>query len=446
MKENVTTIKEYPFTYDGAKLLFKDNKGIDWPVVYILSGIKNNKSIAYVGETSSAYTRMNQHLDNKERKCMLKEYVLFNDTFNKSAILDIENMLIEHMNADTVFDSLQNLNKGQSKFHNYYQRGVYKELFKDIWNSLRKLGLAKLNQNQIENSEIFKYSPFKQLTSEQYDLELKLLDDVIDSLNTNTKKEIIIEGGAGTGKSVLAISLIKYILDILENNIDFSDLETFELIEDSTNFIKLNSELSKYKNISIAFVAPVKEFRETIKKVFKKLKLSKKIKIDVVSAVDLTKKDGGYDIVLVDEAHHLGTYAKATSHSSFKEGCFRLGFNDYYNTTQLDWVIKQAKYITILFYDRKQSTSAVDVKESDFISLINKKGNKIYNINNQIRLLAGAEYISYWYDLLKNNTSKDAPSIKYTGYDFKIYDDSKKMLEDIKRKDNDLGLEGFKKR
>ena len=69
MKLN-TLIKEYPFTYDGAEILLKDKKGVDWPVVYILSGIKNNKSIAYVGETSSAYTRMNQHLDNKERKCM----------------------------------------------------------------------------------------------------------------------------------------------------------------------------------------------------------------------------------------------------------------------------------------------------------------------------------------------------------------------------------------
>lgn len=169
--ETTTKIKEYPFTIDGAKLLFKDNKGTNWPVVYVLSG-KDNKEglVAYIGETSSAYNRMNQHLENKERKCMIKEYVLFNDKFNKSAILDIENMLIEHMNADTVFDTLQNLNRGQSKSHDYYQRGLYKEIFSDIWKQLRKLGLAKLSQNRIENSEVFKYSPFKQLTNEQFEL------------------------------------------------------------------------------------------------------------------------------------------------------------------------------------------------------------------------------------------------------------------------------------
>lgn len=80
------------------------NKGIDWPVVYILDGKDGQKSVAYVGETSSAYNRMLQHLDNAVRKPMINEYVLFNDMFNKSAILDIENMLIEHMHADGKFE------------------------------------------------------------------------------------------------------------------------------------------------------------------------------------------------------------------------------------------------------------------------------------------------------------------------------------------------------
>ena len=223
----------------------------------------------------------------------------------------------------------------------------------------------------------------------------------------------------------------------LTDKVDYSDLETLELIEESAHFIRLKDELSKYKDISIAFVAPVKEFRETIKKVFKKLSFSKKIKIDVVSPIDLTKKNDGYDIVLVDEAHHLGTYAKATSHSSFKEGCSRLGFDDFYKTTQLDWVLKQAKHIAILFYDRRQSTSGVDVKEKDFISLMNNPLTKTYSIKKQIRLLAGEEYISYWYELLNNRTSSDAPSIKHFGYDFRIYDNFEKMMEDIKEKDRE---------
>ena len=152
------------FYSKGALELFnsKSGKGIDWPVVYILDGKDGQKPVAYVGETSSAYQRMKQHLENEARKPMANAYVLFNEMFNKSAILDIENMLIEHMHADSLLE-LQNLNNGQSKFHNYYQRGLYKELFKKIWKQLRDRGLAKKTLIQVENSEIFKYSPLSSL-------------------------------------------------------------------------------------------------------------------------------------------------------------------------------------------------------------------------------------------------------------------------------------------
>ena len=171
------------------------------------------KPVAYVGETSSAYNRMLQHLDNVVRKPMKNAYVLFNDMFNKTAILGIENMLIEHMHADGKFE-LQNLNSGQSKFHNYYLRALYKELFKKIWELLKDNGLADKKILQVENSKVFKYSPFKQLTDEQYDLEVKLLGDIAETLKSGQKKDIIVEGGARTGKSILAVSLIKYIADV----------------------------------------------------------------------------------------------------------------------------------------------------------------------------------------------------------------------------------------
>lgn len=95
--------------------------------------------------------------------------------------------------------------------------------------------------------------------------------------------------------------------------------------------------------------------------------------MDVVSPVDLTKKKEGYDIVLVDEAHHLATYGKSTSHLSFKQADDRLGFTDYENTTQLDWIKKQAKHVAIFFYDRKQSTSGADVPEKDFLAMKDEK-------------------------------------------------------------------------
>lgn len=429
-----TTIRQYKFNKEGAEELLKTNKGIDWPVVYILDGKDGQKSVAYVGETSSAYNRMLQHLDNVVRKSMINEYVLFNDMFNKSAILDIENMLIEHMHANGKFE-LQNLNNGQSKFHNYYQRGLYKELFKRIWKQLKKEGLADKTLLQVENSKIFKYSPFKQLTDEQYDLEVKLLDDITETLKSGQKRNIIVEGGAGTGKSILAVSLIKYIADVCTQKVDYSDIESIENLESTISYMQMNKEIASLPKPSIAFVAPMTEFKNTVKSVFKNIPSLKNV--DVVSPVDLTKKKEGYDIVLVDEAHHLATYGKSTSHLSFKQADDRLGFTDYENTTQLDWIKKQAKHVAIFFYDRKQSTSGADVPEKDFLAMKDEKKNNWYPINHQIRLIAGEEYISYWSKLLRNETNENAPDFRSTGYDFKIFDDCAEMMDAIKEKDKE---------
>lgn len=432
-----TAIEKYEFSKDGAERLLKASKGIDWPVVYILDGVDGQKPVAYVGETSSAYNRMLQHLDNEARRPMANEYVLFNDMFNKSAILDIENMLIEHMHADGKYE-LQNLNNGQSKFHNYYQRGLYKELFKGIWKQLKRGGLADNTLASVENSKIFKYSPFKQLTDEQYDLEIKLLFDIASSLKTGEKRNIVVEGGAGTGKSILAISLVKYIADVLIQKIDYTDAENFDDIERSLGYAHINKEFSTLsKKPSIAFVAPMTEFRNTVKSVFKNIPSLKNV--DVVSPVDLTKKIGGYDIVLVDETHHLATYGKSTSHLSFRQADDRLGFTDYEKTTQLDWIKKQARHIAIFFYDRKQSTSGADVPENDFLAMKDELSSNWYSINHQIRLIAGEEYISYWSKLLRNQTKDNAPDFSSTSYEFKIFDDCSKMMDAIKYKDKECG-------
>lgn len=287
----------------------------------------------------------------------------------------------------------------------------------------------------MENSKIFKYSPFKQLTDEQYDLEVKLLDDITIALKSGQKRNIIVEGGAGTGKSILAVSLIKYIADICTQKVDYSDIESIEDLESTISYMQMNKEIASLPKPSIAFVAPMTEFRNTVKSVFKNIPSLKNV--DVVSPVDLTKKKEGYDIVLVDEAHHLATYGKSTSHLSFKQADDRLGFTDYENTTQLDWIKKQAKHVAIFFYDRKQSTSGADVPEKDFLAMKDEKKNNWYPINHQIRLIAGEEYISYWSKLLRNETNENAPDFRSTGYDFKIFDDCAEMMDAIKEKDKE---------
>lgn len=123
-----TKYRRFSFDQDGAeKIKSSVDKGQNWPVVYILNGEKE----AYVGETNNAYKRMGQHLENQKRSVMTHILLLLNDSFNKSATLDIENKLIQFMHADGKFE-LQNENAGQSVQHNYYQRGLYEQCFQDI--------------------------------------------------------------------------------------------------------------------------------------------------------------------------------------------------------------------------------------------------------------------------------------------------------------------------
>ena len=113
-------IKSYEFNQDGRALALSDPMGKDWPVVYLINNIKK----LYIGETSSFYTRFGQHLDSKTKKGLKNIHVIYDDEFNKSAVLDIEQYLIRLCGADEKFDLL-NGNLGQFSKHNYYQREKY---------------------------------------------------------------------------------------------------------------------------------------------------------------------------------------------------------------------------------------------------------------------------------------------------------------------------------
>ena len=68
----------------------------------------------YVGETQNLYKRIEQHLKNRARSSLKTMEIIFDDEFNKSAILDIEQSLIQLLSADKKY-KLQNQNGGQSE-------------------------------------------------------------------------------------------------------------------------------------------------------------------------------------------------------------------------------------------------------------------------------------------------------------------------------------------
>lgn len=373
-KEDFNQIKDYKF-------------GRNWPVVYI---IENKKEI-YIGQTVNAYYRSKQHFDNPERSKLDKIHIITDEEFNVSATLDIESWLIQYISADGQF-IIQNSNGGL-KNHNYYDKIKYKSKFEIAWSNLKEMGIAKNTLEDLKNSDLFKYSPYKSLTEDQFFVAKQIFKDIKNN-KTNT---FIINGKPGTGKTILATYLFKYL-----------------------------KEQEETRNMEIGLVVPMSSLRETIRKVFSKIKGLKSNM--VIGPNDVIKKE--YDLLIVDESHRLQRRKGIMGFGAFDSVNKKLDLDK--NNTQLDWIMKSSKH-QIFFYDKNQSIKPADVRPEDFQKLEAKK----YELNSQMRVEAGEEYVNFIEDILD---LKEPKNITFPNYDFRIFPDIKEMIDTIKFKDREHKL------
>jgi len=393
-----------------------------WPVVYVLSdsGIKK----AYVGETTDALSRLQTHLKTKSKAKLKEAHLISSDKFNKSATLDIESNLIKYLSADGQY-KLINGNLGLVD-HSYYQREeVYWDIFKDIWNKMKAAGLARHSLEHINNTDLFKYSPYKTLNKEQR----QGLEDIIDQLLSNGDKSIIVEGGAGTGKSILAIFLFKLIKTDLE---DFSFAEFGD--EDSKFFYKVKQLKQMYPNPKMALVVPMSSFRETLQRVFRQINGLKSSM--VVGPTEVVK--GKYDIVLVDEAHRLRKRTNLGAYfGAFDKANKRLGLDKHVGN-ELAWVEMQATK-KIYFYDKGQSIKPSDVDQADFENLEKRTNCEKVQLKSQFRARGGNGYVKFLDDLLSLSI-ESGNVFKHKDYEFKLFNSIENFVKAIKEKDGDFGL------
>ncbi len=397
--------------------------GKEWPIVYMLF---NNEEI-YIGETVDASTRLTQHWLTPERRKLDRVRIISDDTFNKSVILDLEAFLISHMQADSRFKTLQNGNAGHQK-HNYYQKDYYEKQFENIWEGLRRYGLAIQEIKKIENSNVFKYSPYKSLTPDQYSITMTILDSLIRDLKIKKKRSFIVNGGPGTGKTILGVYLMKLLTTPLEDDLGSDDEKLIENLQTIKQLLP---------NMKIGIVVSMENLRKTLKEIFRSTYgLNSSM---VYGPSEIANSNEKFDLLIVDEAHRLkATRAVGAEIGSMQNANIKLGFGK--NTgTQLDWILKKSNY-QIFFYDKLQSIKKADIDAFRFDEL-QKNGARSFTLTSQIRCKDGGdEYIEYIRDIFSDHHPEKKKS--FGKYELKLFTDVRKMTDKIKTmNDNpDIGL------
>ena len=195
------------------------------------------------------------------------------------------------------------------------------------------------NLLELENSDVYKYSPYKSLSPDQYNSILEILK----SYSSGKIKKIFVNGCAGTGKTILAIYLIKLLTTL--SQYELNDLD----IEDETLLLELDAFKQKNPDkLRIGLVVPMTSLRSTLKQVFKSVHgLSSSM---VIGPTDVVKKK--YDFLIVDEGHRLTRRKSIMGYGAFDNVNKELGLyhtekidgkdvqSAEKNGTQLDWIIK----------------------------------------------------------------------------------------------------------
>ncbi len=391
-----------------------------WPLVYFIQN--ESRKVAYVGESTNFSSRIKDHLANPKKSIFNELSIIGSDKFNKSATLDIESKLIQYISSEGTYE-LQNGNYGLTN-HNYYQQDLYKNLFIEIWKKLIEKEIVSKSLEEIENSELFKYSPYKSLNEDQYSSVL----EIIEGLTTKFTNKIFIKGSAGTGKTILATYLIKLLcsdISDLHKGDDFSENELHEI-----NLIK--SFKDKYPDAEIGLVVAMTSLRKTLQNVFSKIPGLKKSMI--ISPSDTFKKK--YDLLIVDEAHRLRQYKNISWMGVFRQNNRKLGLDDTGN--ELDWIIANSKN-QIFFYDSAQSVKPSDIDPRHFDKLLSANKTIKIELKSQMRVRGGIDYITFVDELL-NLKRKEKSFYAPDNYDLLIFDSLKDLYDQLTIKEETYGL------
>ncbi|KJL21880.1 Type III restriction enzyme, res subunit [Microbacterium azadirachtae] len=409
----------------------------NWPVVYVIDGFSRSRKAPdlYVGETVNAHKRLLQHLKGPKRAARLDTiHVVIDERFNKSVCLDLEAHLIRWFSGDARFQVL-NSNAGLASDAQYYDRERYRTSFRNVFEQLRAEGLFTQSISSIENSDMFKLSPFKALNPDQNVAVDNILKALLRDLrHDKSGSTLVVQGGPGTGKTIVAIFLMKLLADIAAH-IPGDDFEQDSLFADYF----LDGDRQPLAGLRTALVIPQQSLRRSVQRVFAKTpRLDPKT---VLSPFQLAESASEYDLVFVDEAHRLGQRANQASGSQNKKFSNineKLFGRDDRTFTQLDWIRARSSH-QILLVDELQSVRPHDIGPETLQRTLRaaKDGDRHFHLMTQMRVKADADYIGFVRAALRG---EDPPRPDLGDYDLRFFDDLGEMRAAIRDAEQRFGL------
>ena len=380
-------IKQFEFNPGAIKTIRDYHRGRNWPVAYVISQDDSQPTIIYVGKTSHAHQRLKNHLADGQKTSLKLVHIITDYDFNASAAEDLESYLIQYMSGHRSF-KLLNKNKGLTNL-DYFDKQRYRARFPTIWQRLKELKLVNQTPEEIENSDLFKYSPFKALTDDQK----AIAQAISDSFNGPDQFQThLIKGQPGSGKTVLATYLLKLLKD-------------------------------EQPDLVVGLVITNRRLRQAVKAVFGQIINLKKNMVLVPGKAMISKS---YDVLVVDEAHLLKRRPNPRQITNFNQINRTLKLAP--DSNQLDW-IRQISKKQILLYDPKQTIRPENIQPQTIKSLPATK----HYLNNQVRIKAGNDYVNYIDSILND---RQPARLAFGNYQLRLLDDIKdliKIIEDRQR-------------
>ncbi|MCG1009708.1 DUF2075 domain-containing protein [Salinicoccus sp. ID82-1] len=389
-------LKALDFNEIGIRTLTGMNYN-NFPIVYILHNNKKKQS-AYIGQTVQMRNRMKAHLKDKNKQGLDKVLLVSHEMFNQSATYNIETNLINYFIADNKY-TLRNVSQTtKSMTHNYYEKYKYdNEIFSELWEKLRADKLVDNTLEYLQNKDVFKLSPYKELSESQVELKEEILEFCKTHIQTGERSIFLVKGDAGTGKSVVLSSTFNAVQDLSK------DEES--ALKGTNNYLLVNhNEMIKtYESIS-------ESLPNLKKKNFMK-------PTSFINQMDKTREIA--DITFVDEAHLLLSRSDK--------------YNSYTGDNQLRDISLRSK-VTVVVFDEKQFLKLKSHWSSDLLEGMTK-GAKVerFELTDQFRIQADQEVVD-WIDSFVDKKVKRFPE-KTGDYELKLFDSAAEMFKAIEDKD-----------